>query len=232
MSPKSFDEIQNIFKEQSVDQVLFQIMVPNQGESQLNSGITGLLKTARLENSRFTGQLIEVDPNEALEGLVVKLEENARVDAGRYPDQIQVRYREGKRWIAGWSELTTAAANETIPWKEGGNYLITGGAGGLGLIFAKEIASKIKTGTLILTGRSTLTGKKQAQIKELEAKDFRIRYQPVDITDKQAVDGLIQEITAEFGGLQGIIHAAGVIRDNYIIEKEPRVSFRKCWPPK
>ena len=214
-----FGEIQNIFKDQLEGQVLFQIVVPNHGESQLHSGISGLLKTARLENPRFTGQLIEVDPNEALEGLVVKLEENARVDAGRYPDQIQIRYREGKRWIAGWSELTIAAANETIPWKEGGNYLITGGAGGLGLIFAKEIASKIKTGTLILTGRSIITGKKQAQIKELEAMGLRIIYQPVDITDKQAVDGLIQRITEEFGGLQGIIHAAGVIHDNYIMKK-------------
>ena len=29
-----------------------------------------------------------------------------------------------------------------IPWKDQGVYLITGGAGGLGLIFAKEIAAE------------------------------------------------------------------------------------------
>ena len=34
-------------------------------------------------------------------------------------------------------------------------YLITGGAGGLGLTFAKEIAGQIKDATLILTGRSS-----------------------------------------------------------------------------
>ena len=214
-----FDEIQTMFRDQSGGQVLFQMVAPNQGEAQLHSGVAGFLKTARLENSKFTGQLIQVDPEETLEGLIAKLIENSRT-----PEHTEIRYQDGKRWLAGWNELQVfpdgvAAAAGNLPWKERGTYLITGGAGGLGLIFAREIAAGIKAGTLILTGRSMLDEKKQVQIKELEAMGLRIKYEPVDMADQQAVDGLIRRITAEFGSIQGVIHAAGVIRDNYIMKK-------------
>ena len=56
-----------------------------------------------------------------------------------------------------------------LPWKNGGVYLITGGAGGLGLIFANEIAQKVKGAILILTGRSELSSGKEARIQELES---------------------------------------------------------------
>ena len=106
-----------------------------------------------------------------------------------------------------------------MPWKDGGIYLITGGAGGLGLIFAREIANQVPGARIILTGRSVLSGEKQSKLKELEALGVRVEYKPVDVTDKKAVTGLIQEIQAVNGSLNGIIHTAGIIRDNYIIKK-------------
>ena len=44
-------------------------------------------------------------------------------------------------------------------------------------------------------------------------------YRQADVADRQAVDGLIQSIREEFGGLHGIIHGAGIIKDNFIIKK-------------
>ena len=105
------------------------------------------------------------------------------------------------------------------PWKEGGVYLITGGAGGLGIIFAQEIATKAKGVTLVLTGRSELSGEKQKQLQELETKGAQVRYRQVDVTDRKAVENLVQGIKEECGGLNGIIHCAGVIRDSYIVKK-------------
>ncbi|PEW08370.1 SDR family NAD(P)-dependent oxidoreductase, partial [Bacillus cereus] len=118
-----------------------------------------------------------------------------------------------------------------IPWKEGGVYLITGGAGGLGFIFAEEITRKVKDVTLILTGRSELSKNKQVQLKALQEMGANVEYRRTDIAEKDQVKVLIEEIRETFGSLHGIIHSAGVIRDNYIIHKTEE-EFAEVMQPK
>ncbi|NJM14106.1 MAG: SDR family NAD(P)-dependent oxidoreductase [Bacteroidales bacterium] len=98
-------------------------------------------------------------------------------------------------------------------------YLITGGAGGLGLIMAHEIATSTKGATVVLTGRSALSDQKKATLKSLESLGAKVSYQTVDVTDKKAVSILVREIVHEFGNLNGIIHSAGTIQDNLILNK-------------
>ncbi|WP_281515187.1 SDR family NAD(P)-dependent oxidoreductase, partial [Bacillus velezensis] len=47
----------------------------------------------------------------------------------------------------------------------------------------------------------------------------RVLYQPVDVTDRAAVTALVRGIQEEHGTLDGIIHGAGVIADNYILNQ-------------
>jgi polyketide synthase PksN len=209
-----FEEIQNILIAKPAGKVLVQIVVPNQEEQQLLAGLSGLLKTAQLENPKLIGQLIEIEPGEESEGIIKKLKENSRSPIDNY-----VRYRNGKRLLAVLGEIEAAQEAVSVPWKNQGIYLITGGAGGLGFIFAREIACKVKDAILVLTGRSPLDGKKHAKLKELQRLGILIEYRQVDVTQKKAVDDLIQSIEADFGGINGIIHSAGVIKDNFIIKK-------------
>ncbi|MCO1604483.1 SDR family NAD(P)-dependent oxidoreductase [Desulfosporosinus nitroreducens] len=209
-----FEKIQSILKDKLKGQVLVQIVVSMQGEQQIFSGLSGLLKTARLENPKLIGQVIEVDFGKDLEEIIEKLKEN-----GRCPLNHWIRYQDDKRWVDGWSEVEDSQEIVRIPWKDQGIYLITGGAGGLGLIFAKEISQRVKGVILILAGRSPLSKDKQVQLKELEALGARVEYRQVDVTRKEESVGLIKSICEDFGGLNGIIHSAGVIRDNFIIKK-------------
>jgi polyketide synthase PksN len=211
---QTFEEIQKILKDKGIGKVLIQILVLNQGEQQLFSGLSGLLKTAQLENPKIIGQLIEIESGEAAEGIVGKLKENSRSPMDNY-----IRYQDNKRYVAGWSEVDVFQEAMKIPWKDQGVYLITGGAGGLGLIFAEEIIHKVKDITLILTGRSLLNEDKQEKLRELESLGARIHYKQVDVTQKQEVVDLLQEIQEKFGSLHGIIHSAGVIKDNFILKK-------------
>ena len=153
---QAFEEIQGILKEKPRDPVLIQIVVPTRDEGQLFSGLSGLLKTAQMENPKILGQVIEVDAGENADGIVEKLKENSRS-----PLDNRIRYQDGKRWVASWSNIFREKVG--MPWKAEGVYLITGGAGGLGFIFAKEIARQAKNATVILTGRSALTEAKQVQ---------------------------------------------------------------------
>ncbi|TMC24511.1 MAG: SDR family NAD(P)-dependent oxidoreductase, partial [Chloroflexi bacterium] len=135
-----------------------------------------------------------------------------------------VRYQDGKRWVREWQELSLHPT-PAIPWKEGGCYLITGGAGGLARLFVQEIARQVQSATVILVGRSALTTQQRAQLDAAvlagSASDIRIDYELVDVSDEPAVDALVQRVLAQYGHLDGIIHAAGVLRDSLLRNKTP-----------
>ncbi|MCP4283789.1 MAG: SDR family NAD(P)-dependent oxidoreductase [Gammaproteobacteria bacterium] len=223
---KVFEEIQRILTTKPRNKILIQLVVVMEGEHQLFCALSGLLKTAQLENPTLIGQQIGVEKWENAPGLLEKLRENSRT-----PGDTEIRYQDGQRYVAGWKEVEVSQEDVSLPWKDQGIYLITGGAGGLGQIFAKEIAQQVNEATLILTGRSALNANRQAQLQELQASGARVVYEQVDVTDQQAVDSLIQHISKEFGGLNGIIHSAGVLRDNFILKKS-REELYDVLPPK
>jgi polyketide synthase PksN len=64
-----------------------------------------------------------------------------------------------------------------------------------------------------------LSGDKKAQIEALRQMGAKIEYKEADVSQRQAVAALIQGITEAYGNLNGIIHGAGIIRDNFIIKK-------------
>ncbi|WP_155983783.1 SDR family NAD(P)-dependent oxidoreductase, partial [Paenibacillus sp. 1-18] len=211
---RMFDEVKSILKAKPKGKALLQIVVPAQGQQQLFRALSGILHTAQFENPKVMGQLIEVEPGEDAGSLIAKLNENSRSLADK-----QVQYQDGKRRVAVWREISAGASGVKPLWKDRGIYLITGGAGGLGLIFANEIVGKVKHATLILTGRSPLNEDKQSKLKELEAAGARVEYRRVDVVRKEEVVALIQGIREAYGALHGIIHGAGIIRDNFILRK-------------
>ncbi|MCP3923115.1 MAG: SDR family NAD(P)-dependent oxidoreductase [Desulfobacterales bacterium] len=219
-----FEKIQTILNDKPKGRVLMQgVVSATKGENHLFSGLSGLFKTARIENPKLICQLIETDTNE---DMVKKLEESSK-----NPNDSQIRYINSKRLIVKWNEVKMSQEDVGLPWKDYGVYLITGGAGDLGQIFAKEILAKVKDTTLILTGRSELGEDKRVRLKELESLGSRIDYRQVDVTSKESVISLMQNIQEEFGKLDGIIHSAGIIRDNFILKKN-REEFEKVLAPK
>ncbi|MDO9105380.1 MAG: amino acid adenylation domain-containing protein [Methylovulum sp.] len=216
-----FTEIQRLLNTKPTGQVLLQLVVPGQAhgdERQLFSGLSGMLKTARLENPAFIGQVIALDPSVPAQRLVDMLNENSRC-----PVDPHIYYQQGQRWVAAWETIAPVAVKPMMPWKEDGVYLITGGAGGLGLIMAEDIAGHTRNVTLILTGRSALATDEQ-RFKKLENLGATVVYRAVDMTQKPAIDRLVADIIADYadkpaGPLNGIIHCAGITRDSLILKK-------------
>ncbi|MEW9701804.1 SDR family NAD(P)-dependent oxidoreductase [Paenibacillus sp. SI8] len=208
-----FREIRSIFEVKPLGKILMQIVIPSQEEQQVFFGLSGLLQTAHLENPKLVGQIIGIEEND--ESVAEKLMENSLC-----PGDHKISYRRGKRCVAGWSEVEVPQKEAALPWKDQGVYLITGGAGALGLIFATDIALKVKDAVLVLTGRSHLGKEKEARLKELEALGAKLEYRQTDMAQTEAVAGLIRDITGKYGSLDGIIHSAGVIRDSFILKKD------------
>src|SRR6201991_1400189 len=220
--------LQGIVQDKPGGDVLLQVVVPVAGDGTLFAGLSGVMKTARLEHPRLVGQVIGIAAEEPAAGVVARLRESACA-----PHDQQVRYQAGERLVGGGAELAPAPAAMPAapPWRGAGVYLISGGAGGLGLIFAREIAERVKQPALILTGRSELSEAGQAALRALQELGARVAYRRVDVADGAAVAGLIAGVGEEFGGLHGIVHSAGVIRDSFLLKKTA-AEVAAVFPPK
>ncbi|MFG3014163.1 SDR family NAD(P)-dependent oxidoreductase [Streptomyces cinerochromogenes] len=188
------------------------------------AGLTGLLKTARLENPRLHTQYVDCLDGAAPDLVATRL----RAEAA-HPVEQEIRYRNGRREVRRLTEVTPARP-ATTPWRTGGVYLITGGTGALGLIAAREIAASVDHATVVLTGRSPLDGDRRRALDELRAAGLRVDHQRVDVTDPRAVQELITHVTDVHGPLTGIVHSAGVIGDGLLAGKEPQDAERVLAP--
>ncbi|MCP4113199.1 MAG: SDR family NAD(P)-dependent oxidoreductase, partial [Desulfobacteraceae bacterium] len=220
-----FEEIRRIIAEKSGDSVLIQVVISGEKEYRLFAGLSGLLKTVRLENPKLICQLIETEPGDDPDTIAGRLRENS-LSLGDH----HIRYQDGRRRVFRLAQAEISE-NAEIPWKDGGVYLITGGAGGLGLVFAGDIADKVRKPVIILTGCSLPDRDRQIRIEDMKDSGARIEYRQADVTRKEETDRLIRGITEEFGTLDGIIHSAGVIRDSFILKKN-KDEFREVLAPK
>ena len=224
-----FARVQSILGSKPKQSVFLQVLADAE-PAEIPLALSGLLKSAGRENPRFQGQVIAIN-NGGLDAAAFEqmVQENASAAARGAAD---VRYVGGLREVRGFEELShPTSAVRAVPWKDGGVYLITGGAGGLGLIIAEEIARHATDAKVILTGRGSLSEAKRVQIEALQGHGSHVQYRGLDVTDEAAVQGCVSAIVAEHGCLSGIVHSAGVIHDNFIIKKSHE-EFRSVLSPK
>ncbi|MGW2808361.1 SDR family NAD(P)-dependent oxidoreductase [Streptomyces sp. NPDC001450] len=176
-------------------------------------GLAALLKTAHLENPFLHTQFVECLDGVSAATLAARLVSEAVPEP-----EPEVRHRGGHRYVGRPAEATSARA-AAAPWKEGGVYLITGGAGGLGLIVAREIAASVHRATVVLTGRSPLSEERRGALNALRSAGLTVDYQRADVADRAAVARVLSHVADNHGQLTGILHAAGVIEDNFVLRK-------------
>lgn len=192
------------------------------------AGLSGLFKSLRLENPRFHYRTVAMDTGyaagtPATEAAPLLWLEYDALEAG-----VELRYRNGKREAAVLEAFKLAASNHNgnesnafvrAPFRRQGVYLITGGLGGIGYLFACHLAERVQA-KLILTGRSQLTAEMARKLERLRELGSEAVYILSDISDQQAAEQLIVSIRQRFKGLNGVIHSAGVLRDGIALNKK------------
>lgn len=159
-----------------------------------------------------------------------------------------VALRGSARWIQTYEKLKIEPREETNLASNGATYLITGGLGGLGLAMANYMSKKAKS-NFILTRRSPFpvredwqsylaehgeddkTTRKIRQLIEIEKNGSKVMTASVDVTDIEQMRKLKSRAEAEFGAINGIIHAAG-IADNGLISDKKFETAKKVLSPK
>ncbi|MGC2743470.1 MAG: SDR family NAD(P)-dependent oxidoreductase, partial [Candidatus Angelobacter sp.] len=221
-----FKRIQAVLQGKPQGKVLLQIIVGGDREQAVLSGLWGLLRTATLENPQVIGQLLIVPTGVTTDEL------------GRYlqtemcrPSDEMVRYEQGVRQVVRWQEIPEDAGTPPVPFKDHGTYLITGGLGALGILFAKEILRQVPQAKVVLTGRSALNVEKQSLVDGLCTPAGRVSYRQVDVSNSDEVGNLVAAIKSENGQINGIMHSAGIISDNFILKKST-TEFKNVLAPK
>jgi polyketide synthase PksN len=179
------------------------------------SGLQGFCKSIHLENPKYRYKFLEMESAVSEEEVLGRL----MAEFSSWGERGDVRY-EGKsrcehilkdsKWSGG--------SGKDLPLKEGGVYLVTGGMGGLGLIFAKYLAGRYHA-KLLLSGRRELDAKIEALLNELKDLGGDARYVRCDVTKLHDVQALIKAGREGFGRIDGVIHGAGLLRDALLVQK-------------
>jgi len=198
-----------------------------------HEAIGAFAKTVQLEHPTLFCRTVamrneSVSPAELLQ--VVVAEFQAEPASG-----VEVRYDRAARTVRTIRKLELGTASSPahpsgIALREGGVYLITGGAGALGLAFAEFLARESKA-KVALSGRSELDAARRDKLEELRRAGAEVLYVPADVASRSDVANLLAEVKRRFGRLDGIIHAAGVLRDAHLRNKT-REQMAEVFAPK
>jgi acyl transferase domain-containing protein/NAD(P)-dependent dehydrogenase (short-subunit alcohol dehydrogenase family) len=198
----------------------------------VHSMIAGFARTLKYENPKFTYVTLGVDEadGESLARAVC-----AELIAAPQANTLsEVLYRRGQRYerrivreIVADHGTTSDVGGVITP---GGVYVVSGGAGGLGFIFSRYLAEK-HGATVLWLGRSAMSPAIARKIGELEKAGGKCEYFSVDIADPEALEQVFSRIKADHREIHGVIHAAGLIEDAFILRKQ-RDSFSRVIEPK
>ncbi|MDX6191629.1 SDR family NAD(P)-dependent oxidoreductase [Flavobacterium sp. Fl-318] len=184
--------------------------------------LSALLKTASLENSKIMTKMIGVaiaftaSNSDALYKIIGNELETT--------DQ-EIKYAKGNRNSKQLELVRLSNSKEKTAIKSNGLYVITGGMGSLGRIFATYITNK--KAKVILLGRKKLNKSQTDFVESLPNATYMI----CDIINRQKVQNAVSKIKKEYGQINGIIHTAGITRDS-LIQLKTEEEAKSVFAPK
>ncbi|MFJ1958216.1 SDR family NAD(P)-dependent oxidoreductase [Streptomyces microflavus] len=214
LSRQVFELVRTLAGEASEGTTLVQVVTLATEDEETGPALSALLRTTALENPRVSGQILVLDGASDRDRIAGAVLENAR-----HADDVLVLHRGAERHVRTWAPGTATGAG--TPWRSGGTYLITGGAGGIGAIVARRIARDTARPGLVLVGRSAPSPGTDRLLAELRAAGAEARYAVADVSRWEEVRHLVAEVRERSGAIHGVIHAAGVIHDAYVKDKTP-----------
>lgn len=199
-----------------VDSILVAGEYSNEIEYSYCEALAGLGRSLRLviPNTKFKTAFAKKSNKLTFENFADLLWKETYVSENK-----NVYYADGVRKV-------TAIVEEALPnnpknvLKNGGVYVITGGLGGLGIIFAKWLAQKYSA-KLVLVNRSS-PDKNRERFEQIKQYGSDAIYLQADVCDISQMQNVIAKAKESFGKIDGFIHAAGLEGGSSILDKSEK----------
>jgi len=161
----------------------------------------------------------------------------------------EVALRGDRRFVAGLQLADSAAAEEQpIVIRSDRVYLITGGLGALGLETARWLTSAGRHPRLVLISRTPLPAEddwpnlltqsssdavteRVRAVMELRGNGAEVCCFAADVADIEAMRRVIAAVRQRYGRIDGVIHAAGVLRDR-LLSRDSLDDLARVFEPK
>ncbi|ACZ85401.1 SDR family NAD(P)-dependent oxidoreductase [Streptosporangium roseum] len=185
--------------------------------------LAGIARVVPLELPGLTVRHIDADPEAGAAQTADLVSELLRP-----ADETEVALRAGRRWVTDYAQVPVGAETSgPAVVRDGGRYLITGGIGGIGITLAEDFARRSRARLALLSrgglppreewdthlavhGGADRTGRAILAIRRMEQAGAQVLVLAADVTDPAGLRAVRERIDAEFGGLDGIVHAAGL----------------------
>jgi phthiocerol/phenolphthiocerol synthesis type-I polyketide synthase E len=204
--------------------------------------VAGIAKVVPLEVPGVTVRHLDLDPvGGARQG-------SAAAELMRPADGALLALRGGRAWVQEHQPAPLGPLDDPADaLREEGVYLITGGLGGVGIALACDLAERVRA-RLVLFDRTGLppadeweeylrvhgtvdrTGRAIDAVRRAEAAGARVLVLAADVTDAESLRAVRGRIMAEFGRIDGIVHAAGIPGGGMVAVKQRADAERVMYP--
>jgi myxalamid-type polyketide synthase MxaD len=187
----------------------------------------GMGRVLHQESLALKARLADLDPRRARQDVAALCDELLRDGTG----EDQVAWRDGVRLVPRLQPAAGHAGTFPATFRANASYLITGGLGALGLLFARWMASR-GARRVILMGRSRLPERELwaalddadprreqvAAIQAIEAMGTDIELASLDVADRGSLKEFIaKRYEAGLPPIRGVIHSAGSVKDQITV---------------
>lgn len=209
-----------------------QIVVFTNAEKNIDNSLklaaSGFFKTLKVEKPGFIGRVVTLEDNlDSLSQLV----QQACAEVSTQNTVLDVIYNDTKRYYKSFANVSvTEEILAETAFQKNGCYIITGGTGGIGLVFALHLL-KVFSSQVYLLGRTEFNDEKRTTLEALNKGNGKAHYIQCDVTSLDSTRSAVKHVMSEQTKLNGVIHSAGVIDDGFILRKE-RESVERVVKPK
>ncbi|MEO3961796.1 SDR family NAD(P)-dependent oxidoreductase, partial [Chromobacterium piscinae] len=176
-------------------------------ETTIHSMIGGFSRTLAYENPNIILESIGYDSPDDIDVAAIACQELTYYNNAPL---YEIRYQKAIREAKVITARKKSDKNDGVLLRKNGTYLITGGAGGLGFIFATYLAKEYQA-NLILVGRTTFSLSHERKIEELIKLGSHAQYIQSDVGDGESIKKLSAALQLKNIELNGVIHCAGMI---------------------
>ncbi len=195
----------------------------------LQAPLWGIGRVLHQESLALRTRLLDLDPRRPVTDIAEVVTEILQAA----PEEDQVAWRGGERRVARLQPAPRDCGSVPVTLRPDASYLVTGGTGSLGLVYARWLAEH-EARRIVLLSRTPLPPRSQwddlppehaarqqviSAIRSIEELGAIVETVSLDVADEAGLRALVERRrAAHLPPIRGVIHAAGTVQDQVMVK--------------